>query len=96
MYEIIYKWDQALCYQLTNLLASCYFKGVYIVGAKRTVFGTFGGKLKDHNATVLASAATVAALKAAKVTPEQVDSVICGNVSSVSIDSILKKQRHNS
>ena len=69
---------------------------LYIVGAKRTVFGTFGGKLKDHNATDLASAATVAALKAAKVTPEQVDSVICGNVSSVSIDSILKKQRHNS
>jgi len=60
-------------------------RGIYIVGAKRTVFGTFGGKLKDHNATDLASTATVAALNAAKVAPEQVDSVICGNVSSTSI-----------
>lgn len=68
-----------------------YSIGIYIVGAKRTVFGTFGGKLKDHNATDLASTATVAALNAAKVAPEQVDSVICGNVSSVSKNHVERR-----
>lgn len=57
--------------------------GIFIVGAKRTAFGTFGGKLKDHTATDLAAAATVAALKSAGIAPEHVDTAICGNVSSV-------------
>ena len=58
--------------------------GLFIVGAKRTPFGTFGGKLKDHTATDLAAVATTAALQSAGVSAEQVDTVICGNVSSVS------------
>ena len=60
------------------------FVGLFIVGAKRTPFGTFGGKLKDHTATDLAAVATTAALQSAGVSAEQVDTVICGNVSSVS------------
>ncbi|KAF6027968.1 ACAA2 [Bugula neritina] len=60
-------------------------RGIYIVGAKRTAFGAFGGKLKDHTATDLAATATTAALQSAGLSPEQVDTAICGNVSSTSV-----------
>lgn len=38
-----------------NLFTRMYvnFLGVFIVGAKRTAFGTFGGKLKNVTATDL-------------------------------------------
>jgi len=38
-------------------------KGIFIVGAKRTPFGAFGGKLKAMTGTDLAVHATQAALK---------------------------------
>lgn len=49
---------------------------VYIVAAKRTAFGAFGGKLKGFTATVLGEKASVAALEAGKVDPAIVDHVI--------------------
>ncbi|XP_053676836.1 3-ketoacyl-CoA thiolase, mitochondrial [Anopheles nili] len=55
-------------------------KGVFIVAAKRTAFGTFGGAFKNTNATQLQTAAAKAALDAAGVKPEQVDSVNIGQV----------------
>lgn len=58
--------------------------GVFIVAAKRTPFGAFGGLLKDFTATDLAESAARAALSAGKVSPETVDSVIVGNVIQVS------------
>ena len=59
------------------------FTGVFIVGAKRTPFGTYGGVLKDHSATDLAEHAAKAALAAGGVAPELVNSVIMGNVMQV-------------
>ena len=56
---------------------------VYIVAAKRTAFGTFGGKLKGITATVLGQHAAVAAMKAGKVDPAIVDSSVFGNVIQV-------------
>jgi len=53
---------------------------LYIVGAKRTAFGAFGGSLKNHTATDLAEIAARAALKDASVNPEEVGHVIFGNV----------------
>ncbi|EDO37843.1 predicted protein [Nematostella vectensis] len=53
---------------------------VYIVAAKRTAFGAFGGRLKDFTATVLGEHASVAAMESGKVDPATVDSVIFGNV----------------
>ncbi|KAH6941658.1 hypothetical protein HPB50_021635 [Hyalomma asiaticum] len=53
---------------MTSLL-----RGVYIVGAKRTPFGTMGGKLKDHTPTQMAVVACKAALESAGVKPENVD-----------------------
>lgn len=45
-------------------------KGLFIVGAKRTPFGAFGGKLKGFSATELAYLASKAALVHAKVDPK--------------------------
>uniref|UniRef100_A0A3P8W3Q6 Thiolase N-terminal domain-containing protein n=1 Tax=Cynoglossus semilaevis TaxID=244447 RepID=A0A3P8W3Q6_CYNSE len=54
--------------------------GVFVVAAKRTPFGTYGGVLKDHSATDLAEYAAKAALAAGGVAPELINSVIMGNV----------------
>ncbi|CAI4222290.1 unnamed protein product [Auanema sp. JU1783] len=62
--------------------------GVFIVGAKRTAFGTFGGKLKNHSATDLGVIATTGALAHAGVKPEKVDHVIFGNVVASAKDGI--------
>ncbi|BFZ15591.1 hypothetical protein BsWGS_18630 [Bradybaena similaris] len=62
--------------------------GVYIVAAKRTAFGAFGGKLKDITATDLAVHASQAALKAGNVNPQDVSSVVFGNVISSAADGI--------
>lgn len=44
--------------------------GVFVVAAKRTPFGAYGGLLKDYTATDLAEFAAKAALSAGKVPPE--------------------------
>jgi len=59
-------------------------RAIYIVAARRTPFGTFGGKLKDYTATHLQELANRAALKQANLSPEAIDSVIVGNVSQTS------------
>ncbi|MCA9689327.1 MAG: acetyl-CoA C-acetyltransferase [Nannocystaceae bacterium] len=61
---------------------------VYIVSARRTAFGTFGGALKGHSATDLAVVAAKSALEAAKLDPERVDTVVVGNVAQTSADAI--------
>jgi len=55
------------------------------VAAKRTAFGTFGGALKNINQTQLQTTAAKAALDAAGLKGEQVDTVIVGNVIAVSV-----------
>ncbi|KAJ1359805.1 hypothetical protein KIN20_018606 [Parelaphostrongylus tenuis] len=62
--------------------------GVFIVGAKRVAFGTFGGKLKNHSATDLGVVTTVAALEHAIVKADSIDHVIFGNVVASSKDGI--------
>ncbi|OQV19335.1 3-ketoacyl-CoA thiolase, mitochondrial [Hypsibius exemplaris] len=68
-------------------MAANQLRSVFIVGAKRTPFGAFGGKLKDHTATDLAVVASKAALESAKVQPEWVNSVVVGNVIPSSKDA---------
>uniref|UniRef100_A0ACB8ENT4 3-ketoacyl-CoA thiolase, mitochondrial n=1 Tax=Sphaerodactylus townsendi TaxID=933632 RepID=A0ACB8ENT4_9SAUR len=60
---------------------------VFIVSAKRTPFGAYGGLLKDFTATDLSEFAARAALSASKVSPEIIDSVIVGNVMQSSSDA---------
>ncbi len=57
---------------------------MYIVAAKRTPFGTFGGKLTQQTATDLQEVASRAALTAAALPPEGVTSIVVGNVFHVS------------
>lgn len=63
-------------------------KGIFVVSAKRTPFGTFGGKLKNLTPTDLQEIATRAALAEGKVKPEWVLSTIVGNVCQASRDAI--------
>jgi len=65
---------------VSNVLKS----GVFVVAAKRTPFGAFGGSLKAFSPTDLQTLASVGALKAGNVAPEIVDSVHVGNVLSAS------------
>jgi len=60
---------------------------VYIVAAKRTAFGAFGGKLKDISATILGQKAATATLEAANLDASHVKSVIFGNVIQSSSDA---------
>ncbi|USD66667.1 acetyl-CoA C-acetyltransferase [Vibrio sp. SCSIO 43136] len=53
---------------------------VYIVAAKRTPIGAFGGTLKDVSAGDLAALAIKGALESADLNPANVDEVIVGNV----------------
>lgn len=55
-------------------------KGIFVVAAKRTPFGAYGGKLKDFSCTTLAEIAARSALESGKVSPSLVDHVIFGNV----------------
>lgn len=55
-------------------------KGIFIVAAKRTPFGTYGGKFVKKSITDLQEVANKAAIAAAGLKPEQIDSVVIGNV----------------
>ena len=63
-------------------------KDIYILSAKRTAFGAFGGALKKHTATDLGVEASNAALEAAGVNKDDVDHVFFGNVLQTSADAI--------
>jgi acetyl-CoA acetyltransferase family protein len=63
-------------------------RDIWIVGAKRTAFGAFGGVLKDLSATDLAVHAAKAAISQSRVSPEEIDHVIFGNVQQTSADAI--------
>ncbi len=67
-------------------------KEVYIVSAKRTPMGSFGGMLSGFTAPELGSKAIEDALKVAGVSPEQVDEVLMGNVCSANLGQAPAKQ----
>jgi acetyl-CoA acetyltransferase family protein len=69
-------------------MAKTLAREVWIVGAKRTAFGTFGGTIKDLTATDLAVEASKAALAQANADPATVEQVVFGNVQQTSADSI--------
>jgi acetyl-CoA acyltransferase 2 len=62
-------------------------RAIYIVAARRTPFGTYGGKLKDYSATHLQELANRAVLTQAKLSPDAIDSTIVGNVMQSSSDA---------
>ncbi|CAH1392233.1 unnamed protein product [Nezara viridula] len=65
-------------------------KGVFVVAAKRTPFGTYGGAFVKTGALELQEVAAKAALAAGNVAPEKVDHVIIGHVmANTSSDGIF-------
>lgn len=72
--DLLAKYGRAIC--PGNKLS----KNVYIVAAKRTPFGTYGGTLKSWTATEMGAVASKAALDTHAGLAENVDSVIVGNV----------------
>ncbi|XP_026465813.1 3-ketoacyl-CoA thiolase, mitochondrial [Ctenocephalides felis] len=69
-------------------------RGIFIVGAKRTAFGTYGGTLKNHSFCDLQVVASKAALQEAGIKPDQVDSVVIGNVMASSSSDGAFMPRH--
>ncbi|OXA41351.1 3-ketoacyl-CoA thiolase, mitochondrial [Folsomia candida] len=69
-------------------------KGIFIVAAKRTPFGAFGGKLSSKTSIDLAEVASKAALAAGNVNPEIINSVVVGNVISSSSEDGPFISRH--
>ena len=61
---------------------------IWFLSGKRTAFGTYGGSLKDLSATDLAVESAKAALAQAKVSPEDIQHVVYGNVIQTSPDAI--------
>jgi acetyl-CoA acyltransferase 2 len=61
---------------------------IWFLSGKRTAFGTYGGSLKDLSATDLALESAKAALAQAKVSPEDIQHVVYGNVIQTSPDAI--------
>lgn len=72
-----------MIYILLIIFIILNFSGIFIVGAKRTAFGTHGGKLTNTHFVDIATTATKAALTSANIKPELVDSVAFGNVLAV-------------
>uniref|UniRef100_A0A7S2V0D7 Uncharacterized protein n=1 Tax=Fibrocapsa japonica TaxID=94617 RepID=A0A7S2V0D7_9STRA len=62
-------------------------KGIFVVAAKRTPFGAFGGSLKGLSATELCVHSSKAALLAANLNPSAVDVTVVGNVIQSSLDA---------
>ncbi len=67
-------------------ILQCYFRSIFIVGAKRTPFGAFGGKLKNLTATDLAVHSSKGALLQANVPAAKIDETFFGNVIQSSLD----------
>jgi acetyl-CoA acyltransferase 2 len=62
-------------------------QAIFIVGAKRTPFGAFGGKLKQISATDLAVHSSKAALAHAGLSADKVEETFMGNVIGSSMDA---------
>jgi acetyl-CoA acyltransferase 2 len=73
---------------------SAITKGIFIVAAKRTAFGTFGGSFKNITATQLQTIAAKAAIDSSGLTPEQIDTINIGNVLSCSQTDGIYLPRH--
>ncbi|XP_069682003.1 3-ketoacyl-CoA thiolase, mitochondrial [Periplaneta americana] len=69
-------------------------KGVFIVAAKRTPFGTYGGKFLKKTITDLQEVANKAAITASGLKPDQIDSVVIGNVNPGSSSDGAFMPRH--
>lgn len=64
-------------------------KEIVLIEGARTAFGTFGGSLREVSAIDLGVITSIEAMKRSKVTAEEVDQVVVGNVIQSSPDAIF-------
>jgi len=69
-------------------------RGIFVVAAKRTPFGTFGGSLKTKTPTELSVIASNAAIQSCGISPSDISSVCIGNVLSASAPDAPYLSRH--
>ena len=69
-------------------------RGVFVVAAKRTPFGTFGGSLKGHSPVDLQVLASQSAIASCGISPENISSVCIGNVLNASSPDAPYLARH--
>jgi len=62
-------------------------RNIFIVGAKRTPFGSFGGSLMKQTTTDLSTHSSKAAIAHAGINPEKIDETFIGNVIQSSLDA---------
>jgi len=74
--------------------ANALKNGVFVVAAKRTPFGTFGGSLKGHSPTDLSVIASNAAIQSSGLSPEHISSVCIGNVLTAAAPDACYLARH--
>ena len=67
-------------------------KEVVIVSAVRTAIGTYGGSLKDVSAVDLGATVVKEAIAQAKITPDQVEEVIFGNILQAGLGQNVARQ----
>ncbi len=67
-------------------------RDVFILSAKRTPIGSFGGVFSGVEATTLGSVAIKSALETAGVEPDQVEEVLLGNVCSANLGQAPARQ----
>lgn len=67
-------------------------KEVFIVAAKRTPMGSFGGQLAGFSAVELGVIATKSAIEQSKINPDQVDEMFYGNVCSANLGQAPARQ----
>lgn len=67
-------------------------KEVVIVAATRTAIGSFGGMFKDVTAADLGATVITEVLKRAKLSPDQVDEVVFGNVLGAGLGQNVSRQ----
>ena len=86
---IAFEVDSNTFFQLLDIMAALLktSPSIYIVGAKRTAFGSFGGSLSKLSATELGVHSTKAALAQSAVDPSTVGAVYFGNVVASSPDA---------
>ena len=66
-----------LCINFSIILL---FIGIFVLSAKRTPFGTFGGKLRNLSPSDLSEIAVRSAIAASNVPADKIDTLVLGNV----------------
>ena len=83
-----------MSFQIIMAVGNVLSRGVFVVAAKRTPFGTFGGSLKGHSPVDLQVLASTAAIQSIGLKPELINSVCIGNVLSASSADAPYLARH--